>query len=124
VFVLLNLFHSFHLDRLLYSGQLLDVYPLHSLMLTGLLLLFYLLFYLVARELDINTRLKQENQFLHMQTAQYKALRSAIDETRRARHDLRHHCPVRPGGAGGLGGAVPLPGPGRRQRPRRRAEPV
>jgi len=69
VFVLFILFHSFHLDRLLYSGQLLDVYPLHSLMLTGLLLLFYLLFYLVARELDINTRLKQENQFLHMQTA-------------------------------------------------------
>lgn len=48
----------------------------------------------MARELDVNTRLKQENQFLHMQTAQYEALRTAIDETRRARHDLPAQLPV------------------------------
>ena len=91
VFVLFNLFQSFQLDGLLYSGRLLSMYALLSLMLTGLLLLFYLLFYLVAWELDVNTQLKQENQFLHMQTAKYEVLRTAIDETRRARHDLRHH---------------------------------
>ena len=46
VFVLFNLFQSFQLDGLLYSGRLLCMYTLLSLMLTGLLLLFYLLFYL------------------------------------------------------------------------------
>ena len=91
VFVLMNLLLSYHLDALLRSGQLLGMYALLSLMMTGLLLLFYGLFYLVARELEKNLRLKQENQFLQMQTAQYEALRSAIGEVRRARHDLRHH---------------------------------
>ena len=47
----------------------------------------------MARVLDVNTRLKQENQFLHMQTAQYETLRAAIDETRRARHDLPAQLP-------------------------------
>lgn len=91
VFVLMNLFLSFRFDSFLYSGQLLGLYALLSLVTTGLLLLFYGLFYLVARELEKNLQLKQENQFLQMQSAQYETLRAAIDETRRARHDLRHH---------------------------------
>lgn len=45
----------------------------------------------MAWELDVNTRLKQENQFLRIQTAQYEALRTAIDETR---HDLPAQLPV------------------------------
>lgn len=91
VFILFNLYLSFQLDGPLYSGHLLGMYALLSLMLAGLLLLFYLLFYLVARELNNSVRLRQENHFLQMQTAQYEALRSAIEETRQARHDLRHH---------------------------------
>ena len=75
----------------LQSGRLLSIYLVLSLLMLGLLHLFYLLFYLVAQELERNLQLKQENQFLQMQTAQYEALRSAIGETRRARHDLRHH---------------------------------
>ena len=67
------------------------MYALLSLVMTGLLLLFYLLFYLVSRELAANTALQRENQFLQMQTAQYAALRESIAETRRARHDMRHH---------------------------------
>lgn len=91
VFVLMNLLLSYHLDAILRSGQLLGMYALLSLVMTGLLLLFYGLFYLVARELERNLRLEQENQFLQMQTAQYENLRTAIEETRIARHDLRHH---------------------------------
>lgn len=91
VFVLMNLLLSYHLDAILRSGQLLGMYALLSLVMTGLLLLFYGLFYLVARELEKNLRLKQENQFLQMQTSQYESLRAAIEETRMARHDLRHH---------------------------------
>ena len=91
VFVLVNLVVRVQLDALLYSGQLLATYALLSLVMTGLLLLFYLLFYVVARELDANTELQRQNQFLQMQTAQYSALRESIAETRRARHDMRHH---------------------------------
>lgn len=91
VFALFQIFLSIQLDGLLYSGQLLSMYAALSLIQTGLLLLFYLLFYLVARELDNSARLRQENQFLQMQTAQYETMRSAIEETRQARHDLRHH---------------------------------
>lgn len=91
VFVLVNAFFFFQLNSFLYSGQMLGVYALLSLVMTGLLLLFYGLFYLVAQELEKNLRLKQENQFLQMQTAQYETLRAAIEETRIARHDLRHH---------------------------------
>jgi len=75
----------------LLRGRLLRVYALLSLLMIGLLLLFYLLFYLMARELNANADLRQENQFLHMQTSQYNALRASIAETRQARHDLRHH---------------------------------
>lgn len=91
VFVLFNLFLSLQVVGPPYNRRLLGIYALLSLMLTGLLLLFYLMFYLVTRELDNSARLRRENQFLHMQTAQYETLRIAIEETRRARHDLRHH---------------------------------
>ena len=75
----------------LQSGRLLSIYFVLSLLTLGLLHLFYLLFYLVAQELNANAALRRENQFLQMQTAQYETLRSAVGETRRARHDLRHH---------------------------------
>lgn len=89
-FILINLHLLSLRDSLLLNEQLMGLYALLCLVLTGLLLLFYLLFYLVARELGQNAQLRQENQFLHMQTAQYEVLRAAIDETRQARHDMRH----------------------------------
>lgn len=36
----------------------------------------------------------KKNQFLNMQRAQYDALKVAIEETRQARHDMRHHFAV------------------------------
>lgn len=89
-FVLVNLYLLSLQDSLLLNEQLMGLYALLCLVLMGLLLLFYLLFYLVARELGQNARLRQKNQFLHMQTAQYEVLRTAIEETRQARHDMRH----------------------------------
>ena len=91
VFILFNLFILPKIGENMGNGRLFSIYITLSLMTLGLLHLFYLLFYLMAQELNANTRLRQENQFLHMQTAQYDALRSAINETRQARHDLHHH---------------------------------
>ncbi len=38
-----------------------------------------------------NLRLQRENSQLALQTAQFEGLQKSIEETRRARHDLRHH---------------------------------
>lgn len=78
-------------NRNMYAGRIMFLYPLVVLMLLGLLLLCYLMFYLMARGLGENMRLQQKNHLLQMQTAQYEALQNAITETRQARHDLRHH---------------------------------
>ena len=39
-------------------------------------------------------KLVQENEFFQLQSAQYRTLQRTIDETRMARHDLRHHFTV------------------------------
>lgn len=91
VFISLNLFLTpLHIE-ILYQGRTLLLYIVNSLMLLSFLLLFYWLFYYVASALNRNYRLRQENQFLNMQQTQYEMLCSAIEETRQARHDMRHH---------------------------------
>ena len=72
-------------------GRIRSLYILNSLSLLFLLLLFYALFYLMASSLNHNSRLRQENQFLAMQQARYDNLKTAIAQTREARHDIRHH---------------------------------
>ncbi len=91
LFVGLNLFMVPLYPEILYRGRLLEVYIVISLALLSLLLLFYLMFYLMAASLNKNSRLRQENLFLSMQQARYDSLRTAIAETREARHDMRHH---------------------------------
>ncbi len=69
-------------------------YIVISVSLLVLLLIFYALLYFIAKSLNRNNKLAQENQFLNMQRAQYDALKGAIEETRQARHDMRHHFAV------------------------------
>lgn len=78
----------------LYTNRVMRFYPILNLLLLGILLCFYLMFYLMARGLTKNMRLMQENEFLQLQSAQYRTLQRTIDETRMARHDLRHHFTV------------------------------
>lgn len=91
LFIALNLFLTPIHSELLYQGRSMQLYIVNDLALLCLLLLFYMLFYLMANSLNRNDRLRQENQFLSMQQAQYDNLRTAIAETREARHDMRHH---------------------------------
>lgn len=72
-------------------GRLRHLYALLGFALLFLLLLFYALFYLMASSLNRNDRLRRENQLLSMQQARYDSLRSAIAQTRQAKHDMRHH---------------------------------
>ena len=91
VFIGLNLFMIPIHPEVLQFGRIMQGYILISLSLLLLLLLFYVMFYLMAASLNRNDHLRQENMFLSMQQAQYENLRTAISETREARHDMRHH---------------------------------
>lgn len=90
LFIALNLYMIPSDPQILYQGRLMRVYITISLVLLILLLLFYAMFYLMAKSLNKNNDLRQENQFLFMQQAQYGNLQTAIAETREARHDMRH----------------------------------
>lgn len=90
-FIALNLFMLPENPNILYQGRIMQGYIVLSLTLLVLLLMFYALFYLMAKSLNRNDRLRQENQFLSMQQTQYEMLCTAIEETRQARHDMRHH---------------------------------
>ncbi len=91
VLIGLNLFMIPTVPGVLQQKRMLQEYVVINLILLGLLSLFYAMFCFVARSLDKNARLQQENQFLAMQQAQYDNLLTAIEETRQARHDMRHH---------------------------------
>lgn len=49
------------------------------------------MFLMMANILNKNQKLQQENLFLSVQQERYENLRSAIEEARQARHDIRHH---------------------------------
>lgn len=91
LFIALNLSMIPKNPEILDLGRLRHLYILLSLTLLILLLLFYALFYLMASSLNRNDRLRRENQFLSMQQARYDSLRTSIEQTRQARHDMRHH---------------------------------
>lgn len=75
----------------LYTNRVMAFYPVLVMVLLALLLFCYALFYWMARGLAKNMRLAEENRLLQMQSAQYRILQKSIEDTRRARHDLRQH---------------------------------
>lgn len=91
LFIGLNLFIMPRNPGILEQGRLRLLYILFSFVFLVLLLLSYLLFYLMASSLNRNDHLRLENQFLSMQQARYASLHNAIEQTRQARHDMRHH---------------------------------
>ena len=91
IFIGLNIFMIPTYRNTLYTGRILQGYIVISLILLAILVLFYAMFLLMANSLNRNARLQQENHFLSLQQARYDSLRTAIEEARQARHDLRHH---------------------------------
>ena len=90
VFILLNLFITPRYQITLRTGRVLQVYIVMSIALLFLMFMFNAIFLLMANSLNRNARLQQENQFLSMQQQRYQSLKSAIEEARQARHDMRH----------------------------------
>ncbi len=91
VFIGLNLFMVPKYRETLYQGRVMQGYIVLSIVLLGILALFYAMFFMMANSLNRNAKLQQENHFLSMQRARYDNLCTAIEETRHARHDMRHH---------------------------------
>ena len=75
----------------LYTGLILQIYIVVSIVLLIILTLFYAIFLMMALSLNKNARLQQENHFLSLQRSRYDNLCAAIEETRQVRHDIRHH---------------------------------
>lgn len=91
VFIELEFFMVPRHHDTLYTGRVMQGYIVISLALLALLGLFYAMFLIIANGLNKNAKLQQENQFLIMRQSRYDNLKSAIEETRQARHDMRHH---------------------------------
>ena len=91
LFIALNLFMIPHHRETLYTGRVLQGYIIISLSLLVLLIWFYAIFLMMANSLNRNARLQQENHFLSLQRERYENLKTAIEDARQARHDMRHH---------------------------------
>lgn len=94
IFMLLNLFMIPKNQENLYVGRLLSVYAVVSIVLLFLLIFSYSLLFLLLRSIKSSSELQRKNQILQMETSHYETLRDTIEETRRARHDMRHHFTV------------------------------
>ena len=94
VFIFLNLFMIPRYQTTLRTGRVLQGYIVISIALLLLLLLFNAIFLLMATSLNRNARLQQENQLLFLQQQRYENLKTAIEEVRQARHDMRHHLSI------------------------------
>lgn len=90
IFIALNLFMIPKYRQTLYTGRVLQGYVVISLALLILLLWFNAIFLLMANSLNRNARLQQENHLLSMRQARYENLKTAIEDARQARHDMRH----------------------------------
>ncbi len=89
-FILLNLFMIPRYQSTLQTGRVLQGYIVLSSALLFFMFCFNAVFLLMATSLNRNAKLQQENQFLSMQQQRYENLRTAIEEARQARHDMRH----------------------------------
>lgn len=89
-FILLNLFMIPRYQSTLQTGRVLQGYIVLSSALLVFMFCFNAVFLLMATSLNRNAKLQQENQFLSMQQQRYENLRTAIEEARQARHDMRH----------------------------------
>lgn len=91
LFIALNIFMVPRYRSTLYTGRILKGYIVISLTLLALLVLFYSMFLMLAKNINRNAKLAQENHFFSMQQERYDNLRSSIEEARQARHDMRHY---------------------------------
>ncbi|MDO4554588.1 MAG: ATP-binding protein [Lachnospiraceae bacterium] len=72
-------------------GRMKQIYVILSIALMSVVIAFYCLFYKILYAAYEKSRLEEKNHYLTLQSAQYHILQERMEETRRARHDLRHN---------------------------------
>ncbi len=90
----------YHLYANTQSALEIALQPKHAIFLLCINLGAFLIYHIVVcliSEYDKNTVLKNQNHQLTLQKLQYENLRDKILETRRAKHDIRHHIAVMAG---------------------------
>ena len=75
----------------LYTGRMYTLFLVFESGALSVLILIYLLFYRGARLITEHSRLKERTQLLEMQVHQYRILQDYMQQTKRMRHDFRHH---------------------------------
>lgn len=76
------------------TGRFLEVYVFTILVLFGLIILIYVLFFLIAYSFIENQNMIQKAANLEIQVQQYHKLQAYVQETSRLRHDFRHQLTV------------------------------
>lgn len=75
----------------MYLGRFLKLYLLFLLLSFIVVLVLYVLFYKIALTMTEKSELLTKSAYLEVQVQQYHELQSHVQETRRLRHDFRHH---------------------------------
>lgn len=75
----------------LYTGRMYTLFLVFESGALSVLILIYLLLYRGARLITEHSRLKERTQLLEMQVHQYRILQDYMQQTKRMRHDFRHH---------------------------------
>ncbi len=91
VFLIFNVLAVPHSYSTLYAGRMYSLFLLFECGALSVLILIYLLFYRCARLIMEHARLKEHTQLLEMQMHQYRTLQDYMQQTKRLRHDFRHH---------------------------------
>lgn len=91
VFLVFNVLAVPHSYSTLYAGRMYSLFLLFECGALSVLILIYLLFYRGARLITEHARLKEHTQLLEMQMHQYRTLQDYMQQTKRMRHDFRHH---------------------------------
>ena len=91
VFYLIWMQHFYASGRSALENALDPVSTVYLLLIDAGSVLIYRVIIQLERTLGKNRRLMAENHALTLQSVQYDNLRKRMEETRRARHDLRHH---------------------------------
>lgn len=91
VFLIFNMLAVPEAYSTLYAGRMYALFLLFESGALAVLILIYLIFYRGARIILQHARLQEHTQLLEMQVHQYRALQDYMQQTKRLRHDFRHH---------------------------------
>lgn len=90
-FTMFSYFFVPYNNSYMYLGRFMKMYLLFLVLSFIIVLVLYVLFYKIALTMTEKAELLTRSAYLEVQVQQYHELQSHVQETRRLRHDFRHH---------------------------------